>query len=136
LSRRPERIPICSFPDPNPGILFKNLITVAAYCDEMTDPVLDRLKRDVRRIYEDRVESIVLFGSRARGEAGATSDYDVAVFLRGYTGGLDEVDRLADLSWDIQTETGAVVSPLPFPADERHKNTILMANIRRDGVPL
>lgn len=102
----------------------------------MTDPVLDRLRRDVRRIYEDRVESIVLFGSRARGQAGATSDYDVAVFLRGYAGGLDEVDRLADLSWDIQKETGAVVSPLPFPADERHKDTILMTNIRRDGVPL
>lgn len=102
----------------------------------MTDPVLDRLRRDLKHIYADRVETIVLFGSRARGEAGIESDYDVAVFLKGYAGGLDEVDRLADLSWDIQRETGAVVSPLPFPADERHKDTILMTSIRRDGVPL
>ena len=102
----------------------------------MKDPVLSRLRSDLQRIYEDRVESIVLFGSRARGQAGTTSDYDVAVFLRGYTGGLDEVDRLADLSWDIQKDTGAVVSPLPFPADEFHKDTILMTCIRRDGVPL
>jgi uncharacterized protein len=130
------KTPTCSFLKPVSGILFHNQTAVGACGDEMTDPVLDRLRRDLKRIYEDRVESVVLFGSRARGQAGITSDYDVAVFLRGYTGGLDEVDRLADLSWDIQKETGAVVCPLPFPAEEIHKNTILMTNIRRDGVPL
>lgn len=129
-------VPMCSFLASNPGILPQNSIAVAGSAEDMTDPVLDRLRRDVRRVYEDRVASIVLFGSRARGEAGIESDYDVAVFLRDYTGGLDEVDRLADLSWDIQKETGAVVSPLPFPAEEFHKDSTLMASIRRDGVQL
>ena len=102
----------------------------------MKDPVLSRLRSDLQRIYEDRLASVVLYGSRARGDAGPASDYDVAVFLRDYGGGLDEVDRLADLSWDIQKDTGAVVSPLPFPAEDLHKETVLMISIRRDGIPL
>jgi predicted nucleotidyltransferase len=33
-------------------------------------------------MYGDRIERVVLFGSRARGDAQENSDYDVAVFLR------------------------------------------------------
>src|SRR3712207_7722889 len=33
-------------------------------------------------IYGDRLERVVLFGSRARGDAGEASDYDIAVFLK------------------------------------------------------
>jgi predicted nucleotidyltransferase len=33
-------------------------------------------------MYGERAERVVLFGSRARGDAHRDSDYDVAVFLR------------------------------------------------------
>lgn len=102
----------------------------------MKDPILVRLRAGVQRLFPDRVERIVLYGSRARGDASPASDYDVAVFLCNYPGGLEEVDRLADLSWDIQKTTGAVISALPFPAGDFDGDTLLMANIRRDGVPL
>lgn len=45
------------------------------------DPVLMRFRCAVTEIYGDRVERVVLFGSRARGDAEPDSDYDVAVFL-------------------------------------------------------
>ena len=46
------------------------------------DPVLMRFRAAVRDIYGARVERVVLFGSRARGDARPDYDYDVAVFLR------------------------------------------------------
>ena len=33
----------------------------------------------------DRIERLVLFGSRARGDAHVASDYDIAVFLKDLT---------------------------------------------------
>lgn len=44
------------------------------------NPVLKRFRATVTEIYGDRVERVVLFGSRARGDAREDSDYDVAVF--------------------------------------------------------
>jgi predicted nucleotidyltransferase len=44
------------------------------------DPILGRIRTSLRAIYGDRIERLVLFGSRARGDARADSDYDIAVF--------------------------------------------------------
>ena len=46
------------------------------------DPILERFRAAVTEIYGDRLARVVLFGSRARGDAGPDFDYDVAVFLR------------------------------------------------------
>ncbi len=48
----------------------------------MDDPILDRFKHALDDMYGSRIDRIVLFGSRARGEAHEDSDYDVAVFLK------------------------------------------------------
>ena len=45
------------------------------------DPILKRFRTALDEIYGDRLERVVLFGSRARGDARPDSDYDVAVFL-------------------------------------------------------
>ncbi len=50
-----------------------------------TDPVLARFRAAVGELYGERIERVVLYGSRARGDANPDSDYDVAVFLRGLT---------------------------------------------------
>jgi predicted nucleotidyltransferase len=55
------------------------------------DPVLKRFRAAVGEIYGDRVERVVLFGSRAHGDAQPESDYDVAVFLRD----IADTDRAA-----------------------------------------
>jgi predicted nucleotidyltransferase len=45
------------------------------------DPVLKRFRAALDVLYGDRIERVVLFGSRARGDAREDSDYDVAVFF-------------------------------------------------------
>jgi uncharacterized protein len=98
--------------------------------------VLARIRDGLRQLYGARVERIVLFGSRARGDASAESDYDVAVILRDYDGSSSEIWRLGDLAWRIQEETGAVVSLKAVDVAEADLREPLMNAIRRDGIAL
>ena len=61
----------------------------------LSDPILARFRGALDELYGDSLERVVLFGSRARGDAHQDSDYDVAVFLRDLTDRWREIDRLA-----------------------------------------
>ncbi len=50
--------------------------------DLLADPILRRLRASLDKAYGARIERVVLFGSRARGDVRPDSDYDVAVFLK------------------------------------------------------
>ena len=78
----------------------------------------------------------MLFGSRARGEATEESDYDIAVFLRGFTERWPEVDRLVEIETDLMYDVGAFVHAMPFRAGEWQERSPLMGAIRREGVDL
>lgn len=79
---------------------------------------------------------MVLFGSLARGDAHADSDYDIAVFLEDLADRWREFHRLADLRTDIVAETGAFLEARPFQVGSYRDRTPLMHEIRRDGVDL
>jgi uncharacterized protein (UPF0332 family)/predicted nucleotidyltransferase len=100
------------------------------------DPVLRRFRAALDEIYGDRVERIVLFGSRARGQAHAESDYDVAVFLKDLTDFRAERRRLINLKLELMDETGEDIQAIPFPAGSYGERTPLMHEIRLDGIDL
>jgi predicted nucleotidyltransferase len=97
------------------------------------DPVLKRFRAAVEEAYGDRLERVVLYGSRARGDAHADSDYDIAVFLKDFDDRWKELDRLADIGTGILSETGAFVHAMAYGAGAYRERTPLMAEIRRDG---
>ena len=45
------------------------------------DPVLSRFRQELGEAYGSKLERVVLFGSRAHGDARPDSDYDIAVFI-------------------------------------------------------
>jgi predicted nucleotidyltransferase len=103
----------------------------------LTDgPVLLRFRTALDQMYGNRLERVVLFGSRARGDARADSDYDVAVFLRDMTDRFEEMNRLADLSTDICDATGEFVHAMPYRAGAYLDRTPLMLGVRTDGIGL
>lgn len=102
----------------------------------LADPVLTQFRLALDDMYGDRIERVVLFGSRARGSAQPDSDYDVAVFLRDSGSFWDETGPLADIETEILYATGAVINALPFPADTYNARTGFMQEIRRDGLDL
>jgi predicted nucleotidyltransferase len=100
------------------------------------DPILRRFRAALDYMYGDQLERVVLFGSRARGEARSDSDYDVAVFLKSLPDRWAELDRLADLRVRFLDETGAFFDARPYPTTAYRDTTPLMHEIRREGLEL
>jgi uncharacterized protein len=100
------------------------------------EPVLRRFKTALDALYGDEIDRVVLFGSRARGEAHSESDYGVAVFLKSLPDRWKELDRLADLRMEFLDQTGAFFDTKPYLTTAYQQRTPLMREIRRDGVEL
>lgn len=99
------------------------------------DPaVIDRVQRDIREMYGSRVTRIMLYGSRARGDAQEDSDYDLAVFLAPLEDRWAELDRLAIKTVEWFDLTGALVDARAYRAEAFDERTPLMREIRLDGV--
>ena len=103
---------------------------------QIRDSVLVRFRAALDAIYGKQVERVVLFGSRARGDAQPDSDYDVAVFLSNMPDRFVELYRLADLSTDILGDTGEFVHAMPYRSNAYDERTPLMREIRREGIEL
>lgn len=102
----------------------------------MGDPVLMRFRAALNEIYGSGIERVVLFGSRARGDARPDSDYDIAVFLKSLPDRWKELDRMADLRVKFLGDTDAFFDVKPYPAAAYLERTPLMREIRRDGLEL
>lgn len=100
------------------------------------DPVLVRFRAAIEKTYGSRIARIVLFGSRARGDAHAESDYDVGLFLNDLRSFDREARTLAEIETDLLSETGAVINALPLPASSYGERTAWMQELRRDGLEL
>jgi hypothetical protein len=92
----------------------------------------------VDQAFPDAVQDIVLFGSRARGDADPDSDYDVAVVLaKGLPLDRDVRCRLADAAWE-HVIAGYAIIPVAMAADEfaadSATRTELAARIAAEGV--
>lgn len=101
-----------------------------------TDPILLKFRAALDDLYGDRIERVVLYGSRARGDARPDSDYDVALFLKDLSDSFAEFSRIVPLQLAIRDETDADINTLPFPAGRWRDRTPLMHEIRKDGMDL
>lgn len=100
------------------------------------DPVLAHFRASLDRAYGGQIERVVLFGSRARGDARPDSDYDIVVFLKDLRSFDQEAKALAEIETDVLTTTGAVINAMPLPAASYEERTGLMRELRRDGLEL
>lgn len=102
------------------------------------DLALEKLIPGLQEIYGDLIDSVILYGSTARGTQTADSDVDVAILLRA---GATKVmrDQMLDLVVDLELECGKVLSVLCIDYDKfaEWKGVLpFYKNIRKDGVVL
>lgn len=92
-------------------------------------------KRRVEGAFGGRIAKMVLFGSRARGDAHEESDWDIAVFFRDEPT-IDDRSKLVDLGTDVLCDTGQVIQPVTLPLRREGEESYLMLAIRSDGIAL
>lgn len=80
---------------------------------------------------------IYLYGSRARGNARKLSDWDLLILLSSANISFDFETKFMDEFYEIELETGAVISPLIYSKQqwmEDYVSTPLFENIKKEGI--
>lgn len=96
--------------------------------------MFQRIKDCIRSI--DPNARIVIFGSRARGDATKDSDWDILV-LTDYPVTIESERAFRNRLFDLEMESGEVFSTFVYQKDDwngRHRVTPLYRNIQREGV--
>ena len=92
-----------------------------------------------RLLLSNRVSiyKMILFGSRARGDADRYSDMDIAVILNEPAGEKD-IDYVSDCAWEAGFEYGIVVVPVVFTREEwqdsPERSSLLVQAAEMEGV--
>jgi uncharacterized protein len=97
--------------------------------------LLQEFKRRAEAALAGRVSRVVLFGSRARGNAAPGSDWDIAVFLTDAASSWDTI-ALADAAYDLILNSGQFIQPIALSEREPPINRPLIDNIERDGIAI
>jgi predicted nucleotidyltransferase len=97
--------------------------------------ILAELRRRLAALYGDRLVRIVLFGSQARGDAGADSDIDVMLVLTDPVQLDVELKRVTPITAALSLEHNVVISTIYMSA-RRYSNeqSPLLNSARREGV--
>ena len=80
---------------------------------------------------------LYLYGSRARQDAKKISDWDILVLLNIQNVSFGDETRFMDEFYDLEIETGAVISPLIYSKTDwlnNHSFTPLFENIQKEGI--
>ena len=100
------------------------------------DPVLAEIKQRLNETLGDNVERIILFGSRARGDAHKDSDYDVLLLVKKRTKELE--DQINDIAYEMLDRYGKLVTIFDTEAEiyEDEEDDPLFTNIHREGITI
>lgn len=90
---------------------------------------------DLRDLYGNRLRTVVLFGSWARGDAHPESDIDLLVVLDDVRSRWEELSRMSDILWRHSLEHDVVVTELPVSeAEYRDSDEPLLVRARAEGM--
>lgn len=101
------------------------------------DKILKRIKELVNKTVPN--SDIYLYGSRARGNSKAHSDWDLLILLNLQNISFNFETNFMDAFYEIEIETGEVISPLIYTKTdwiENHSYSPLSENIQKEGIKL
>jgi len=100
--------------------------------------ILRELKRSLKTFLGDRLVSMVLFGSMARGDYHDESDIDVALIVRGLTRELK--GRILEEAAELELEHHTPLSVLVLSEEEfnrlKKRERRIALDIEGEGIPL
>lgn len=99
--------------------------------------ILNRLKKEFSRILGEKFDSILLFGSQARGDAEINSDIDILVIMNGDFNYGDLIKRTSNIISTLSLEYDVVISRI-FVSKDRflYNHNPFLSNVRQEGVKI
>ena len=103
---------------------------------ERIESLVRELRGELEAIYGPRLRGVYLFGSRARGEAGAESDVDVLIVLDRLDRYGVEIERTGEAASRLSIEAGLSISRVfVSERDWRESLSPFFLNVREEAVP-
>lgn len=104
--------------------------------DELAN-VLQQLRAGLLALYGNRLDRVLLYGSRARGDAEPESDVDVLVVLGGAVDPITEIRATEYLVAELSLEHDVVLSCV-FMSFEEYDNAagLFLRNVRQDAISI
>lgn len=122
-------------------ILFLHLHLIILKCNQhimnQKDQIIDQIVSVVNKTAPH--SQVFLYGSRARGNAGKSSDWDVLILMNKNKVSFSDETNFMDAFYELELETGEVLSPLIYSKNEwkkKYSKTPLFENIKRDGIQI
>lgn len=99
--------------------------------------LLSEARQGLEHLYEDRLEGVYLFGSRARGEAQPDSDVDILIVLDEVGHYYGELEHTAELVSNLSLRYDVSISRIFLPASEWRKGEgPFVLTVRQDAIAL
>lgn len=99
--------------------------------------LIDQIRLVIRKT--DANADAWLFGSRARGDSRADSDWDVLILVENKAITNEIEDKFRGPLYDLELETGEIISTFIYPKKIWNRNLVfspLYKNIKKEGIRL
>lgn len=92
----------------------------------------------LKKLYGDNLSRVILYGSKARGEAEPDSDIDILVVLKKMGLRYDEIKQIGKIRAPICLKYNMVISVMPVEERwvEADYKTIFIHNVLKEGIIL
>ena len=99
--------------------------------------ILNILKTFLIQLYQEELDKIILFGSRARGEGRPDSDYDILIVLNNNFNYSEEIEKTSEFISNISLKYDIVISRgFAKSFDYLNSNIPFFLNVRKEGIIL
>lgn len=100
-----------------------------------THEILKQISEALHKVHGDRLESVILYGSEARGEATEDSDIDVLVLIEEPVRYGEDLEANLEALYPLSLELGRRISAKPVSSKEyRTLDCPLYRNAKEEGI--
>lgn len=99
------------------------------------EKILSQVKESLINLYQDQLQSIILYGSQARKDAQEFSDIDILVILKSQINPYLEINKTSEIIAEICLNYDVVISRHFISSDKfEHTNTPFIHNVKKEGI--